>query len=219
MRWKLKYVLIALVAFTQMAMQSQASFTLDLSLTNTLGNVPGVVDVEFAGLVDNEANQAASAVIVYGQPAVFSTFLSPPYTLFLQQNSISIIDGKITSFDVVGSSGPGGSGLNLAMSLGGDGESGFNGELFGNNIPGPFTVSFVQGPVGAATIPPPNDNGGLLGLIFTIVEIGGAELLVEPVPTPEPTSITFLVSGFFAFGGLGLYWRRRRAVTLSPVSA
>jgi hypothetical protein len=35
---------------------------------------------------------------------------------------------------------------------------------------------------------------------------------------PEPATLTLLASGFFAAGGFGLYRRRRRAVTLSPVS-
>jgi hypothetical protein len=66
-------------------------------------------------------------------------------------------------------------------------------------------------------------NGGLLGTSTYEYGYSGPpdytpEVLFSSgslTPTPEPTTITLLVSGFIAFGGYGLYQRRRGRSTAS----
>jgi hypothetical protein len=75
-------------------------------------------------------------------------------------------------------------------------------------IPVPNLIGFDGGPLGTSTYEygydgPPD---------FTPEVFFSSGSLT---PTPEPTTITLLVSGFIAFGGYGLYQRRRGRSTAS----
>jgi hypothetical protein len=94
------------------------------------------------------------------------------------------------------------------------------------------TVNLLDGPLGGGTsflpdttvtIGQPNElNGAFLGigLAFFDTESFPIYALSDPINTPEPTTITMLVSGFLTAGGFGLVRRRRRrkASESSPVA-
>ena len=83
-------------------------------------------------------------------------------------------------------------------------------------IPGPHGFDFYLAETSQTTLWTNSVPGGLA------IDPGGSTtdpwVIATAQPTPEPATITMLVSGYFAIGGFGLYRRRRRrASESSPV--
>jgi hypothetical protein len=133
----------------------------------------------------------------------------------------------------------GGTNTFTVYSLGSYGTYGFSdigsGTAYGNaTISGNGTVTITLNSAALTAIM--NDEGGTFSLggvdsgEFTSLgyDFGNTRFPNNPTAltldigpatsTPEPASITLLASSCLGFGGFGLYRRRRRALTLSPVS-
>ncbi len=184
--------LLALLALAAMAGQTHASLVFDFSFTNEYyGNVPGTVSGQILGLVDNEAGQSATQVVIDSYPAVMNGLGTPPIDAVGWNdqviNSFTVTDGQVTSASF------------QALKL----VSGFTTNLLDLNHDTVNALVYqlpeYDPPSSLEVI---NQNG-----------LPGANIV--PASTPEPASIALLASGIFTAVGLGLHRRRRPISTAS----
>jgi PEP-CTERM motif len=91
---------------------ARADLVFDFSFTNNSGNVSGTVTGEILGLVDNEANQSASEVLIDSYPAGLGNIGSTPIdvTSWFDQvaNSFTVVSGQLTdvNFEATATNAP-----------------------------------------------------------------------------------------------------------------
>ncbi len=178
----MKLAVFAAVTLAAMAGQVRADLIFDFSISNTIGNVPGTVSGQILGLVDNTANQAASAVLIQSFPAGPSgllpvpdpTVAAPTWTFDL--NSFSVSGGQVTAanFDAF---------TNVAG-------------------PSPYEISFFidKSPNGRNMLADVDNTGPFLA-VDNFDGLPGANIVPVNSPTPEPASWVLLGTAIVAIGG------------------
>jgi hypothetical protein len=99
----MKTKLLGLIAFMALIGIAPANaLTFDFSFTNVSGTIDGTVTGEIDGLVNNEANQAPTAVFIDSAPAGLGLVFSTPFNVLdgFASNSFefTVSDGTLTGF-------------------------------------------------------------------------------------------------------------------------
>jgi hypothetical protein len=184
---------LAIAIAVSIARQSQADQILDFTFSFQnepgVGNVAGTVSGNIVLDVLPSGSATATALTIDSLPSGLSLIGSPPIdvTQWSVQisNEFTVSNGLVTA-------------------------GWFDADSYSHSVHAVFELNYGYAVYGGVIGGVNSAEYAVVGADYAVANVDGlAGANIDPSPTPEPASITMLVSGFFAAGGFGLYRRRR----------
>jgi hypothetical protein len=188
---------LALLAFAATASSSKADtvFTVNGTFANANGFGGGTDSLTGTVTIDTTLGTATAWDVNVGLSSGLSSFFGTPTLTFDSGPTTTLLSSAVE----LSGAPVGGLDAQLNLFLPVSTLVGYSGGSLLNSSTGPPTSQLV----------PPGGEGS-----YASLEAG---TLTAPITTPAPATFTLLATGFLAFGGYGLFRRRRGTAETPPV--